>query len=666
VRNNINRGFRKLRVWNDAVELYVLSCKLLSKFPYELKRTAGNCIDSSHSISRNIAEGYCRKSIVVFPVILWVLLSMVLITSCQNKKDNLKSGLPNIIIIFADDMGYGDVSALNPLGKIHTPAIDRLVNEGISFTEAHSSASVCTPSRYGLLTGRYAFRSEGAAFGVWGFNKPVIEPGRETLASLLKQAGYATACIGKWHLGLDWQTKDGLKPVLNEITGYSNVDYRLPIKNGPNDYGFDYSFIHPASLDIPPYMFLRNHHVIDPDVILTTDHYPARMENTQYSWDKKHTNEHAVYWEKGVWWRQGEMSRSFRIENCHSEIVREGVDFIEKHAEENSGNPFFLYLPLTGPHTPWVPTEQFKGKTPIGLYGDFVLDIDDAVDQIKNVLQKHKIDGNTLLVFTTDNGGYWPQEEIDLHAHDSNHGRRGQKGDVWDGGHRVPLIISWPARIDKPLVCDQLVSLKDFYATFTEMIGHETAEGQSEDSYSFWHIINGDLERPIRPSMVHHSSRGMYSIRTGGWKYIEGLGSGGFTDPAIEIPEPGGAQGQLYHIETDSQEENNLYLKNSGKVEELKELLNSVKNQHQTQNRYLLLDPGIVKATENVSLELGEVIKDSGNPLFGEEYWADPPKKWEARFDNLYPNVIFDDEDKLFKIWYKSFVRYASSESVPV
>lgn len=279
------------------------------------------------------------------------------------------------------------------------------------------------------------------------------------------------------------------------------------------------------------------------------------------------------------------MSRSFRIENCHSEIVREGVVFIEKQAEAKAGNPFFLYLPLTGPHTPWVPTEHFKGNTPIGLYGDFVLDMDDAVDQITNALQKHNLRENTILVFTTDNGGYWPQEEIDLHVHDSNQGRRGQKGDVWDGGHRVPLIISWPARIDKPLVSDHLVSLKDFYATFAEMIGYEAGEGEGEDSHSFWHTINGDLERPIRPSMVHHSSRGMYSIRTGGWKYIEGLGSGGFTDPAIEIPEPGGAQGQLYQIETDGQEENNLYLQNSDKVEELKELLNSVKNQPEVMTR---------------------------------------------------------------------------------
>ncbi|TNF41560.1 MAG: arylsulfatase, partial [Bacteroidetes bacterium] len=228
---------------------------------------------------------------------------------------------PNIVFIFADDMGYGDVSGLNPLARTKTPAIDKLIGGGITFSEAHASASVCTPSRYGLLTGRYAFRSQNAANGIGGFTKPVIEPERETLASVLKKAGYKTACIGKWHLGVGWQTKDGKEPQFDAKTGYSSVDFSKKVTGGPNDFGFDYSFIHPASLDIPPYLFLRNHEAVDPDMILTTDYYPTRQENTVFAWDKKHSNEEAVYWEKGVWWRQGEMSRSFRVESCLSEIV---------------------------------------------------------------------------------------------------------------------------------------------------------------------------------------------------------------------------------------------------------------------------------------------------------------------------------------------------------
>ncbi len=208
--------------------------------------------------------------------------TLLVSTSCTSPDKEIDH--PNIVIVFADDMGYGDVRSLNPHGRTETPAIDKMVSEGITFTNAHASASVCTPSRYGLLTGRFAFRSTtGAARGIWGFADPVIEPERETMASLLQKAGYKTACIGKWHLGLGWQTTDGLPASLDRDTGYSNVDYNKEVTTGPNDHGFDYSFIHPASLDIPPYMFLRDHMVTDPDVILTTDIYPRRKDDTEYS-----------------------------------------------------------------------------------------------------------------------------------------------------------------------------------------------------------------------------------------------------------------------------------------------------------------------------------------------------------------------------------------------
>jgi arylsulfatase A-like enzyme len=494
-----------------------------------------------------------------------------------SENTNKKSSKPNIVIIFADDMGYGDVSALNPVARTQTPAIDKLVGNGITFTEAHASASVCTPSRYGLLTGRYAFRSEHASRGIMGFTRPVIEKERETLASVLKKAGYTTACIGKWHLGVGWQKKEGSEAIKQDAaTGYSNVDYSKKVTGGPNDYGFDYSFIHPASLDIPPYVFLRNHEVIDPDVILTTDHYPARMENTEYSWDKKHTDDQSVYWEKGVWWRQGEMSRSFRVEDCHSEIVKEGVTFIEKQVAGNPENPFFLYLPLTGPHTPWMPTEKFKGKSDVGVYGDFILDIDDAVAQIKSALIRNGIDENTLFIFSSDNGGYWPQEEIELFAHDSNQGRKGQKGDVWDGGHRVPLIISWPAKIKQPSEYPHLISLTDFFATFCDLTGQKPAANQGEDSFSFWKALNNGTIEPVRQSMVHHSSGGFYGIRSGDWKYIAGLGSGGFSHPGKLTPAKNGPAGQLYNLKEDALESNNLYFQYPEKIAELSRILKEI------------------------------------------------------------------------------------------
>ncbi|CAN5532594.1 sulfatase-like hydrolase/transferase [soil metagenome] len=507
----------------------------------------------------------------VFLIILVSAFSIVSSLEAQNRA----AEKPNIVFIFADDMGYGDVSHLNPEARTVTPHIDNLARNGLTFSNAHASASVCTPSRYGFLTGRYAWRSESGGGVVDGFAKPVMEQGRETIASLLKNAGYTTACIGKWHLGINWQTKDGSsQAVFDPKTGFSNVDYTKKISKGPNDYGFDYSFIHPASLDMPPYMFLRNHQAIDPDVVLTSDIYPDSLEDTEYSWDKKHTSEPDVYWGKGVWWRRGEISRTFKVENCLTDILADGISFIENYASEKPSQPFFLYLPLTGPHTPWIPTENFKGKSSIGTYGDFIMDIDHVVGQITATLQKLGIEENTIVIFSSDNGAYWPQEEIDLNNHDSNWGTRGQKGDVWDGGHRIPLIISWPSHLKEKLVYHHLVSLTDFFATFADLTNQKPQKNSGEDSFSFLHVLNGNTSKITRTSMIHQSSGGLYSIRMDGWKFIDGLGSGGFTAPSKIDPELGGPTGQLYKINSDSLESENLFLQNPEIVKKLQKDLN--------------------------------------------------------------------------------------------
>lgn len=482
---------------------------------------------------------------------------------------------PNIIIIFADDMGYGDVSILNPEARTFTPHLDNLVRNGVTFSNAHASASVCTPSRYGLLTGRYAWRSASGGHVVSGFGEPVIEEGRNTIASLLKKDGYTTACIGKWHLGLDWQTKDPAdKAIYDNNSGFSNVDYTRPVSQGPNDYGFDYSFIHPASLDMPPYVFLRNHQTINTDIVLTSDIYPDRLEDTEYAWDKKHTAEHDVYWDKGVWWRRGEISSTFKVETCLTEILNEGLSFMERQATERLNEPFFMYLPLTGPHTPWMPAESFKGKSSIGTYGDFILNIDHVVGQVTAKLRSLGIAENTMIVFSSDNGAYWPQTEEELQNHAANWGRRGQKGDVWDGGHRVPLIISWPSQIQSPRVYDHLLSLTDLFATFAELTGQQLPENSGEDSFSFLHVLNGNTDKATRSSMIHQSSAGMYSLRTEAWKYIDGLGSGGFTAPSTVDPKAGGPKGQLYRMESDSLEAENLFLQHPEVVKTLKADLN--------------------------------------------------------------------------------------------
>ena len=232
---------------------------------------------------------------------------------------------PNVVIILADDMGYGDVGCNNPYARVRTPAIDQLARNGIRFTDAHSAGALSGPSRYGLVTGRYFFRTPKKS-EYWGYLSPYIEPERLTIGSLMRNAGYTTACVGKWHLGLDWQLKDDSKPQIltPKKFGYTNTDFSAPVKRGPTELGFDYSFILPASLDMPPYAFVRNDRVVDPDVILTADAYPKKQDETVYAWDRKHTNENDIYWERGVWWRNGEMSRSFKFEECFPTIVDEG------------------------------------------------------------------------------------------------------------------------------------------------------------------------------------------------------------------------------------------------------------------------------------------------------------------------------------------------------
>src|SRR3546814_781894 len=233
-------------------------------------------------------------------------------------------------------MGYGDVSWNNPHARTRTPHIDELVAGGINFTDAHSGGSVCIPSRYGLITGRYFFRAPEQK-GKWGYLSPLIEQGRETIASVVQIAGYTTAVIGKWHLGLDWECKDSSKSLASrrQTDPFTNTDFNRPVGGGPSSLGFMYSFILPGSLDMPPYVFVRNEQVVDPEIILSTDVYPKTLKGTVEAWDRKHTGKDDIYWGHGVWWRNGEMSASFRIEKCLDEIVDEGVDFIQKQSKNN-------------------------------------------------------------------------------------------------------------------------------------------------------------------------------------------------------------------------------------------------------------------------------------------------------------------------------------------
>lgn len=463
--------------------------------------------------------------------------------------------LPNIIFILADDMGYGDIRYLNENSKIPTPHLDRIGQEGIIFSDAHSPSAVCTPTRYGLLTGRYAFRTRMKKGVLVGHSPSLIEPNRMTLASLLKQKDYVSACIGKWHLGLDWQKKDENLPLYSggnnwDIKNTSNVDYKASVGGGPTDHGFDYSFIIPASLDIAPYCYIQNKKVTAPIV-----------EHIEGSNAKR-----------GVFWRHGDRAEDLQLDSVLSDFRNEAIHFIEKNHEK----PFFLYLPLSAPHTPWLPIPAVKGRSEAGDYGDFVVQVDDLVGTILGRLDDLNISQNTLIVFSSDNGSHWKPSDQEQFEHQANYQFRGMKSDVWEGGHRVPFLARWPQKIQAGAKSDEMICLTDMMATFAELLDLEVPKNAGEDSYNVLPaLLQESYESPLKEATILHGINGMFAIRKGEWKFIDGRGSGGWTYKGIEEEPPG----QLYNMEKDPGEKQNLFLENPEKVAELKKLLAEIKNQ---------------------------------------------------------------------------------------
>ena len=472
-----------------------------------------------------------------------VAISCLLIGGCRSAKEDR---LPNIVFILADDLGYGDLQCYNPLSKVPTPHIDRLAGEGRRFTDAHSPSGVCTPTRYGVLTGRYAWRSRLHSGVLWGFSPNLIDTSRTTVASLLQSHGYATAGIGKWHLGLGEAEQ---------------TDYSQPLRPGPIDHGFDYYFGIPASLDMEPYVFFENDHVIE----LPSD----SIEGSTMRRD-----------DGGGFWRAGPIAPSFRHIDVLPVLAEKAVEYFEQHHATHPDVPFFLYVPLSAPHTPWLPTEAFAGVSQAGPYGDFVAQVDWTVGQIIATLDRLKLNKETLLFVTSDNGAHWLQSDIDRYDHRANGMLRGQKADIWEGGHRVPFIVRWPGHIEAGTESDEITTHTDFLATIAAVIGAELKDGTAEDSYNILPALLGQpLDQPIREATVHHSSRGVFAIRRGPWKYIDGLGSGGFTEPIMIEPHPGAPAGQLYDLEEDLGERVNLYDEYPEIVSQLDGMLEAYKKQ---------------------------------------------------------------------------------------
>ena len=467
--------------------------------------------------------------------------------------DDAPQGPPNVVIILADDLGYGDPRCDNPDSKIPTPNLDRLASRSMRFTDAHSPSAVCTPTRYGLLTGRYCWRTELTSGVLWGRSPALIEPGRATIASMLGGRGFDTMGVGKWHLGLG---------------SGEETDYGEPLRPGPVTVGFDRYFGIPASLDMEPYLYIRDDGVVSPPT--------EQVEGSE------HRRQGG-----GGFWRAGGIAPGFRHVDVLPEIEREAVAFLDDR--EGDGDPFFLYVPLSAPHTPWLPLDEYRGRSGAGDYGDFVAQVDATIGRILGALDRSGRSDETLLIVTSDNGAHWPESDIERFDHRANGPWRGQKADIHEGGHRVPFLARWPGRVEAGSTCDATICLTDLMATVASATGTDLPPGAAEDSFDLTPLLLGESsDGPIRPPVVHHSAQGMFAVRVGDWKLIEGLGSGGFTPPRRIDPStlgPGAPEGQLYNLADDPGERHNLWNDRPEVVSRLHSRLDAIRDAGRTPPR---------------------------------------------------------------------------------
>jgi len=472
---------------------------------------------------------------------------------------------PNIVVILADDLGYGDLRCYNAESKIPTPNLERLCAEGMRFTDSHAPDAVCTPTRYGLLTGRYSFRSRLKSGVLRPWDPPLIEEGRLTLPALLREHGYATACIGKWHLGWDWPTKNGQPP--SSTGGIGNVDFTKPIASGPTTRGFDLYF----GTDVPnypPYCFIENDRTVGVPSV-------------------------AAPLQKGGFNRPGPMLPGWSLTNIMPELTSRAVRYIEEAARAKK--PFFLYFPLTAPHYPVVPTAEFKGRSQAGDYGDFVAQVDGTVGQVMATLERTGLTKKTILIFTSDNGPECVEidpgayERIRRYGHWSMDGLRGVKRDTWEGGHRVPFVARWPGHIPAGKTSSETICHVDLMATFAVLVKAKLPAGTAEDSYNIFPILLGkNLKRPVREATVLHGCNGSFAIRQGDWVLIDarsGDNNGNRNRPGEPLwfkEERGYSKnefpGELYNLREDRTQRHNLYGDKPEVVRRLKALLEEYKS----------------------------------------------------------------------------------------
>lgn len=465
---------------------------------------------------------------------------------------------PNIVIIYADDLGYGDVQCYNPeRGLIATPNIDRIARQGMRFTDAHSSSGVCSPSRYTLLTGRYHWRSrlQSGIVNLWG--PPVIKQNQVTIASLARNQGYRTACIGKWHLGWDWPIEPqsmklfraggyrGKKDITatDEHRKAWKTTFQQSIPGGPITRGFDEYF----GTDVPnwpPFCFIEGDR---------TDGIPSEFGSIDL-------------FQKNLASQQGPALPDWKFEPVLPALADRAVDFINRQSE--SEKPFLLYMPLTSPHTPIAVNEGWKGKSQLNRYGDFVMETDAMVGKVMKAIEENDLAQNTLIIFTSDNG-FAPTAgtaELESKGHFPSGPLRGYKSDCWEGGHRVPFIVRWPGKVEPGTVCDQLIHQADCLKTIAQVLEQKLPDSAGEDSFSLLPLLKG-IDEPIRKHAVSCSSRGVPSIREGSWKLILAPGSGGWSKGKSDQPV------QLYRLDVDLGETQNLASEHPEQVKKMKEIL---------------------------------------------------------------------------------------------
>ncbi len=473
-----------------------------------------------------------------------ILLSLTLIVTLP---DSLQAAQekPNIVYIMVDDMGYGDAGCYNLKSKIPTLHIDSLARDGMRFTDAHSPGALCHPSRYGLLTGQHPFRTD---VSLWR-KQPVIREGQITIASLLQSNGYRTAMVGKWHLG------------------FQENGYDKPLPGGPVDRGFDSYFGIRASTDIPPYFYIRGNRAVAPP----TDHIKA---NNSKGWSPI----------QGAFWRAGGVAPGLQLKDVLPRFTDEAITVIEDHAKTKNKKPLMLYLAYPAPHTPWLPSPEYRGSSRAGIFGDFLVMVDAMIGRVLKSLEKTGMSKNTLLFFCSDNGPVWYDTDVQRFGHDSVGDLRGMKADAWEGGHRMPFIARWPGKIQAGSVSGQTICFTDMLATVAAVADAELPPNAGPDSFDILPVLLGKQPeaKAIRGPLVIPARRGMMSIRSGHWKLITGLGSGGFSKPAYIKLQPGGPKGQLYHLGNDLAETRNLYMEKPDIVKSLQGKLAQILNQTKT------------------------------------------------------------------------------------